>query len=168
MMHTLTPMVFVLVMPDSTWDMQNFPSTSTLLRDIVAWLIIEEIMFFYLHRWMHENKTMYAKVHKLHHTWTAPISYVAIYCHPLEHILCNILPFIMGPLLCRSHIIASAIYLFAGTVHTLAVHSGYWFCDDNGMHDEHHKAFNVNYGVTGAMDALYGTLRLPAGAAHSP
>ena len=28
----------------------------------------------------------YAAVHKLHHTWTAPISIVAIYCHPFEHL----------------------------------------------------------------------------------
>ena len=38
---------------------------------------------------------------------------------------------------------------------------GYWFCDDNGMHDEHHNKFNVNFGVTGMMDKWYGTYQLP-------
>merc|ERR1719188_68671 len=94
---------------------------------------------------------------------TAPVSLVAIYCHPLEHILSNVAPLLAGPLLCGSHVVAIAVYLFLGQVHTTAVHSGYWICDDNGMHDEHHAKFNVNFGVTGLMDLLYGTYRLPAG-----
>lgn len=162
--QTLTPMVFLQFLPESAWDMRSIPSTSTLLRDIVVWLAVEEIVFFNLHRWMHENKTMYKKIHKLHHIWTAPISYAAIYCHPLEHILCNIFPFILGPLLCGSHVMAAATYIFAGTIHTMGVHSGFWICDDNGMHDEHHRQFSCNYGVLGVCDELYGSLRLPPGA----
>ena len=32
------------------------------------------------------------------------------------------------------------------------------------QHDDHHKLFHVNFGVTGVLDALYGT----AGAAPAP
>jgi methylsterol monooxygenase len=161
----LGPGAFLMTLPESAWDMRQLPTTTTLLRDIIVWMTVEEIIFFYLHRWMHENKKMYAAVHKIHHTWTSPVSYVAIYCHPFEHVLCNLLPFLAGPILCGSHILAAGVYLTVGTIHTLAVHSGYWFCDDNGMHDMHHAKFNVNYGVLGVMDTLYGTLKLPEGAA---
>lgn len=154
----------IYLLPASSLDWHALPSTETLARDITVWLLVEEVCFFYVHRWLHQDKRMYAAVHKLHHTWTAPISIVAIYCHPFEHLVSNIIPVLLGPLICRSHAASFGVFLSVGTVHTLAVHSGYWFCDDNGMHDEHHAKFNVNFGVTGMMDKWYGTYQLPAGA----
>ncbi|CAJ1327667.1 unnamed protein product [Effrenium voratum] len=150
-------------LPETSFDWRALPSTNVLARDVCVWLVVEEVLFFYVHRWLHENKKMYAAVHKLHHTWTAPVSLVAIYCNPFEHVVSNILPVLAGPVLCRSHAAAFGVFLFVGTIHTLAVHSGYWICDDKGMHDEHHAKFSVNYGVLGLMDALYGTYQLPAG-----
>jgi len=161
----IAPLVFRALLPQESFDFRRTPSARTLVRDVLVWLVVEEVMFFYSHRWMHENKRMYAAVHKLHHTWTAPVSFVAIYCHPLEHLVSNISPALVGPLLCGSHVAAIGVFSFLGIVHTLAVHSGYWICDDNGMHDEHHAKFTVNYGVTGVLDMWYGTYRLPAGAA---
>merc|ERR1719414_2238839 len=129
---------------------------------------MEEVCFYHFHRLFHESKKLYAMIHKLHHTWTAPVSVIAIYCHPVEHILCNVSPVMVGPVLCGSHVVAISIFVSLGLIHTLAVHSGYWICDDNGMHDEHHAKFNVNYGVMGVLDVLSGTYSLPAGAAGSP
>uniref|UniRef100_A0A7S1S033 Fatty acid hydroxylase domain-containing protein n=1 Tax=Alexandrium catenella TaxID=2925 RepID=A0A7S1S033_ALECA len=158
----LAPLVFYALLPAGAFDMRRTPSTGALARDVVVWMAVEEVVFFYVHRFMHENKRMYAAIHKLHHTWTAPVSFVAIYCHPLEHVLSNLSPLFLGPVLCGSHMAAISVYVFLGLVHTLAVHSGYWFCDDNGMHDEHHAKFTVNYGILGVLDMLYGTYRLPA------
>jgi len=157
--------VMAVLLPDSSFSFSSLPSTGQLGRDILIWLAAEEVSFFYLHRWMHLSKYMYQTVHKVHHKWHAPVALVAIYCHPLEHLLCNIFPLLLGPVLCGSHIVAIAIYFVAGFAHTTAVHSGYWFCDDNGIHDEHHAKLIVNFGVMGVMDYLYGTYRLPAGAA---
>eukprot|EP00971_Amphidinium_carterae_P039024 767186-Amphidinium_carterae.1 len=39
---------------------------------------------------------------QIHHKWHAPVALIAIYCHPVEHLLCNILPLLLGPLLCGS------------------------------------------------------------------
>merc|ERR1719230_1684839 len=68
--QVLGPGAFLALLPESAFDMRQFPTTSTLMRDIITWMLVEELLFFYLHRWMHENKKMYAAVHKLHHTWT--------------------------------------------------------------------------------------------------
>ena len=156
--------VMIYGLPESSYDWRALPSTDVVARDVIVWLLVEEVAFFYVHKWLHENKKMYASVHKIHHTWTAPISLVAIYCHPFEHLVSNLAPVLLGPVLCQSHAAALAIFLAVGTIHTLIVHSGYWFCDDNGMHDEHHAKFNVNFGVMGLMDSLYGTYQLPPGA----
>eukprot|EP00441_Pelagodinium_beii_P012645 CAMPEP_0197686398 /NCGR_PEP_ID=MMETSP1338-20131121/102446_1 /TAXON_ID=43686 ORGANISM="Pelagodinium beii, Strain RCC1491" /NCGR_SAMPLE_ID=MMETSP1338 /ASSEMBLY_ACC=CAM_ASM_000754 /LENGTH=241 /DNA_ID=CAMNT_0043268331 /DNA_START=1 /DNA_END=722 /DNA_ORIENTATION=+ len=143
---TLGSFVLCTLLPEPCWNWRQLPGPESLGRDVIVWILTEEVMFFYVHRWLHESKRMYAAVHKLHHTWTAPVSLVATYCHPFEHVVSNICPVILGPLLCRSHVAAIGVWIFVGLVHTTAVHSGYWFCDDHGMHDEHHAKFNVNFG----------------------
>lgn len=160
----LAPLVFWAFLPESSYNLRAVPSTMTLLRDIVVWMAVNEVLFFHIHRFFHVNKKMYKMVHKIHHQWTAPISFVAIYSHPLENVLANLMPLVMGMVLCGTHVLAAAIMIFVALVHTTAVHSGYWICDDNGMHDEHHKKFNVNYGVSGLMDRWYGTYQLPVDA----
>jgi sterol desaturase/sphingolipid hydroxylase (fatty acid hydroxylase superfamily) len=162
----LIPLVFWAFLPESSYNLRALPSTMTLLRDIVVWMAVNEVLFFYIHRWFHVNKKMYKMVHKIHHKWTAPISYVAIYAHPLEHLLSNLMPLLMGMVLCGTHVLAAHVLIFISLVHTTVVHSGYWVCDDNGMHDEHHKKFNVNYGVSGLMDKWYGTYQLSADAVY--
>jgi methylsterol monooxygenase len=154
--------VIFKLLPEGALDWHAPPSTNTLLRDIVVWLAVEELVFFYSHRWLHSNKALYQAVHKIHHTWTAPVSWAAIYCHPLEMIASNMAPLLLGPLICGSHAWPTMVYMGMGVLHTMAVHSGYWICDDDGMHDLHHSKFNVNFGMMGVMDYLYGTYQVPA------
>merc|ERR1719336_2880065 len=163
----LGSVLFYAFLPETSFDYRNLPSTTTIARDVLVWVLVEEVMFFYVHRALHENKQWYAKIHKLHHTWTAPVSFVAIYCHPVEHIASNLAPMVVGPVLCCSHMAAITVFFLLGYVHTTAVHCGYWLCDDNGLHDEHHRKFTVNYGVMGLMDTWYGTFQLPPGAVRS-
>jgi len=148
-------------LPDSAFDWRALPSTSTLMKEAAVWVAANEVIFFYTHRWMHINKYLYAKIHKIHHTWTSPISFTAAYSHPLEVLLGNVVPLAAGPLLCGSHIMGACIWFFFYQVHTTCTHSGYWICDDHGLHDVHHAKFNYNYGVHGIMDHIYGTHLLP-------
>jgi len=158
--------VLLKCLPEQSFDWHASPSMLSIARDSFVGLISYEIAFFYVHRLFHQNKKLYAMIHKLHHTWTSPVALTAIYCHPLELIVSNTLPGLIGPILCGSNIFAVIIQTFAGLVHTTGVHSGYFcICDDQGMHDEHHRKFNVNYGVIGLMDNLYGSYCLPPAAA---
>ena len=115
--------IMIYGLPESSYDWRALPSTDVLARDVIIWLLVEEVCFFYVHKWLHENKKMYASVHKIHHTWTSPVSFVAIYCHPFEHLLSNVTPVLLGPILCSSHAAALAVFLAVGTIHTLIVHS---------------------------------------------
>jgi len=137
---------------------------------VVAWqtafcMVVTEIWFYHVHRLFHENKHLYAMVHKLHHTWPAPVAIVATFAHPVEHIGCNLASILLGPLLCGAHPVTTMAYTLVFAIGAYAHHSGYW-SDDLGMHDYHHEAFNVNYGNAHLLDFLYGTYRTRPAAAN--
>jgi len=58
----------LVVLPERS----SVPDTPKLVFDTVVFLVVQEILFFFLHRMVHMNKRMYQMVHKEHHTWTAP------------------------------------------------------------------------------------------------
>lgn len=39
-----------------------------------------------LSRLLH-HPTLYKKIHKKHHEWTAPIGVISVYAHPIEHVV---------------------------------------------------------------------------------
>merc|ERR1712110_1389135 len=75
------------VLDDITADL---PSSHILAAQSVFCLLVAEAVFYYLHRAFHLNKHLYARIHKIHHSWPAPVALVATYAHPVEHIFCNL------------------------------------------------------------------------------
>merc|ERR1719343_868805 len=110
---------FKLLLPERCFSFSALPSIGTLTFQLAVMLAVQEILFFYSHRWLHENKKMYSRVHKLHHTWTAPISFVAIYAHPFEHMVSNLIPPLACCLLIRAHVATFMIHAVVGLMHTL-------------------------------------------------
>jgi len=63
---------------------EELPSPWTFLLHLVAFVIVEEIGFFYSHYAFH-SKFFYKRIHAFHHQFTAPVGMACIYAHPLEH-----------------------------------------------------------------------------------
>jgi len=144
----------------------DLPSPSVLAAQTAFCLLMTEVWFYHWHRLFHENKKLYAMVHKLHHTWTAPVALVSTYAHPVEHVFNNLASILWGPYVCGAHPLTTLAYTLVFSIGAYGHHSGFW-SDDMGMHDLHHEAFNVNYGNAHVLDYLYGTYRIKESKAAS-
>lgn len=117
----------------------TIPSGWIILLHLILFTAIQEIAFYYLHRLLH-HRWLYRTIHKMHHRWQAPIAIAAIYCHPSEHILGNLIPVLTGPFVLGSHRLTLLIWLIIIHFFTLNDHSGYHLplFPSPEFHDYHH------------------------------
>jgi len=136
-----------------TWDSIHYS-----LFDLLIILCIEEIMFFYLHYLFHKQKFIYNNIHKKHHKWVEPVAISSLYAHPIEIILCNYLPLIIGFFITKFNFYCVILLIMVGTINALYVHSGYRLITSKKMgHYHHHLIYNKQYGILGILDRLHKT-----------
>lgn len=118
---------------------RSLPSFSKVMFDLVICLLCQEIGFYYSHRLLH-SKMLYKRLHKLHHKYQAPYGLTAIYCHPIEHILSNILPVVAAFPVLKCHVSTALLWITIALTTTINDHSGYHlpFLHSSELHDYHH------------------------------
>ncbi|CAJ1063670.1 fatty acid hydroxylase domain-containing protein 2 [Xyrichtys novacula] len=136
----------------------ELPTFHWALMELAFFSIVEEVLFYYSHRLFH-HPSLYKHYHKQHHEWTAPIGVVATYAHPLEHMLSNMLPVVLGPVILGSHLTSTSMWYCLALFSTTISHCGYHlpFLPSPEFHDFHHLRFNQCFGVFGILDRLHGT-----------
>lgn len=65
------------------------PSVSTMTAQFLVAALLLEVMFYYSHRALH-HRSLYAAIHKLHHTFTAPCALASKYATHTEHVIGNL------------------------------------------------------------------------------
>lgn len=136
----------------------ELPTFTWVTLEITVHILVEEVGFYYSHRLFHHPR-LYKHIHKIHHEWTAPTSIVSIYAHPVEHIVSNLLPVALGPIITGSHLATAWLWFAVALMSTTVSHSGYHLplLPSPEAHDYHHLKFNNCFGVLGVLDRLHGT-----------
>lgn len=142
------------------------PGRVSLLAQLAFFLVVEDYLNYWLHRWLH-TPWLYKKVHSVHHEFTAPFALMATYAHPVEVVVLSI-PTFAGPAMVRPHMFTVLVWQLLRNYEAIDIHSGYetpWtmkslFSAYAGAehHDYHHYMHSGNFAsVFVWCDYLYGT-----------
>ncbi|KAI1909622.1 hypothetical protein LOZ58_002326 [Ophidiomyces ophidiicola] len=136
----------------------KLPSLREVAVHCAVGVVIRDVLFYYVHRLMH-TKTMYQKIHRVHHEFRAPMALAAIYSHTVDHVLTNAMPIYVPMALQRAHFLTLVLFAGVAVFDAAVSHSGYSLLRLPSVenHDVHHEKGNVNFGVLGLMDRLHGT-----------
>lgn len=147
----------------------TLPSWYTIAWQVFAFSLIEDFLFYWGHRLMHEVTWLYQNVHKLHHYYTAPFGIMYEFAHPIEYIVlgfCTSFPMLVF----ETHVVTMWIWVFVRQLQSMEVHCGYDFplsparwlplYAGSAHHDEHHHHFTGNYASFYThCDRIFGTER---------
>ncbi|MFT6982207.1 MAG: sterol desaturase/sphingolipid hydroxylase (fatty acid hydroxylase superfamily) [Crocinitomicaceae bacterium] len=148
---TVPSLLFLEDYIDTTW-----PSLWLFIGQLFFILIIDDVWFYFSHRWMHRNKWALKNIHSIHHRATTPFPIEYLYVHPLEWMLGMVgimigvaLVFIVMPV----NIYVFWVMGFIRNMHEIHIHSDLkipllnWipFVSSTEKHDLHHSKLNGNY-----------------------
>jgi len=141
---------------ESLFCLENEWNIISWIYYLIRMVLIEEILFYYIHRLLH-NKWAYKYIHNYHHLWSEPISVMTISTHPVEHLLSNVAPLAVSSIGVPYNIIQ--VWIGISTLNAIIDHSGYYIFihPNDGAHDLHHRYRTCNFGVIGLLDYLHGT-----------
>lgn len=111
-----------------TSDPNLFPSTIQLISQITFFMIMEDTVFYWIHRLLHSRK-LYGWIHKKHHEYKVTVGIASEYAHPVEFVLGNIIPASIGATLLGSkcHMFTWWMWLIVRVWETVDGHCGYDF-----------------------------------------
>ena len=125
-------------------------------------IVMSDIYFYCTHRPLHT--VLLWRYHKSHHCNTVVVS-KSLDADILEHVISNLGSFVVGFLIFQHFGFIFNIYIYhmwviVSTLSTCSSHSGKKIMGDIGVHHNHHKYLNCNYG-TGfyVVDRIMGTYR---------
>jgi sterol desaturase/sphingolipid hydroxylase (fatty acid hydroxylase superfamily) len=153
----------------------SLPSWATFLAQFLIFNVLEDVLFYTVHRILH-TPALYKRIHHKHHQFLAPYSLAGEVAHPVEFLFNFLLPLVAGPLLLPLlghpvHIASFWAWIFFREARGVDAHSGYalpfhplrllWPIYPGPRHHDHHhslKGRQTNFGGYIFLDALLGTL----------
>jgi len=130
-----------------------------IVSQVLFAFVIDDVWFYFFHRWLHENKFMLKNVHAIHHRATTPFPLEYLYAHPLEWMLGMIgvvIAFALILLVMPINIYALWGFGLLRNLHEIHIHSDLElpllsklpFLSKTKHHDDHHSKLSGNYAST--------------------
>lgn len=147
---------------------EAFPSFFTICWQIAVCIIVEDTLFYWSHRLLHQP-LLFRWIHKVHHQYHVPVGVASEYAHPLEFYFGNVLPTSTGPALVKAHLFTYLLWLCVRLAKTCEAHSGYAFpfsvfqylpfANSPRAHDyHHHRGIHTCFGsFLSVWDTVAGT-----------
>lgn len=123
---------------------------------VVGIFLVEDVFFYFYHRWLHVNKFMLGKVHSIHHRASPPFPLEYLYNHPLEWMLGftgPVLGFIAIGLISPVSVFTVLIFGAIRNLREIHLHSDlnlpiiskFPLFSNTKHHDDHHSYLEGNY-----------------------
>lgn len=147
-------------------------------------ILVAEMYFYCVHRWIFHHRELYAILHKEHHEYILPRPFATLYCSVYEMLVLNQMTVILGPLLlewCKWPLSFTSlmVWMTLVLVNIVIDHSGFASGSANKtyngssvsnydgllstksrIHDLHHLTSLYNFGVVGICDAVFKTRQM--------
>lgn len=97
-----------------------------LLLELLLILLILDTNFYWMHRLMHAHKSLFVKLHRIHHTVRFPTAWTLSYQHPLDYLVTTVAPMCWVSLLpLHVSVTAYAVAMVIANFINIVGHSGY-------------------------------------------
>lgn len=153
----------------------SWPGGRRVVAEVVAYVLLFDAYFYAVHRLLH-TRTLYRRVHRVHHRSRTPTLVTALAFHPVEALgIAGFMPIAMWLVPIHVASLAMVSVFLSGSI--LVAHCGYaifpawwdrtpvldWYVTPV-VHDAHHQRRTCNFGATlSIFDRVFGTLA-PGGA----
>ena len=150
----------------------ELPIWYVILAQLLFFVLLDDFLYYWMHRYMHENKWLLRHVHSVHHRVRNTCGINGNYMHWLEYSLTATLTLI-GPILLGAHLYVVWIWVIIRQIEGADGHIGYdipWnpvhllpVYEGPVYHDFHHAKFKGNYaGFLPYLDKYMGKTHIPA------
>ena len=130
------------------------PEWYTYIWQLGLFIFLDDFLYYWMHRSMHENKWLLKNVHSVHHQVRNPSAIAGNYFHWIELALTAGLA-LLGPIILSSHIYVVYAWFIWRQWEAVDGHTGYtfkWnpmalfpFYHGAAFHDAHHEHYKGNY-----------------------
>ncbi|MFE8070216.1 sterol desaturase family protein [Marinobacteraceae bacterium S3BR75-40.1] len=143
------------------------PPWYVFVGQLIFFVLLDDFLYYWMHRWMHENKWLLRHVHAVHHQIRQPYGLAGNHFHWLEFVMTVGLAMV-GPILVGAHVYVVWAWFILRQWEAVDGHTGYnlpwdpfhWLplYEGAGYHDFHHARFKGNFaGFLPLWDRVFGT-----------
>ena len=132
----------------------DLPAWYVIIAQLIFFVVSDDFLYYWMHRYFHENKWLLKHVHSVHHRIKNTCAINGNYMHWVEFSATASL-MLLGPILIGAHLYVVWIWVALRQFEAVDGHAGYdipwnparWFPFYHGpvYHDFHHAKFKGNY-----------------------